>query len=187
MQELQTAAFWAEISACDHFVQLYESDDVFMDTLIGYVAGGLRAGQGVIVIATPDHRQELDERLRLMGLDPTSAKERDQFIAMDAQEMLAKFAPDGWPDQELFTEVIADLLRRAGRNGRKVRAFGEMVALLWAKGHCGGTVRLEHLWHELCARDSFSLFCAYPKIGFTEHPKESLARVCALHSKVLAV
>ena len=186
MQQVQTAAFWAEISACDHFVQLYESDDVFMDTLTGYVAGGLRAGEGVIVIATPDHRQELDERLRAMGLDLTGAKEHDQFIVMDAQEMLAKFAPNGWPDQELFTEVVADLLCRASRNRRKVRAFGEMVALLWAKGHCGGTVRLEHLWHELCARESFSLFCAYPKIGFTEHPKESLARVCALHSKVLA-
>ena len=27
------------------------------------------------------------------------------------------------------------------------RAFGEMVALLWAKRHIGATVRLEHLWN----------------------------------------
>ena len=186
MEQERTVAFWAEISACEHLVQIYESDDVFMDTLAGYVAGGLRAGQGVIVIATPDHRQELDERLRAMGLDLVGAKECDQFIVVDAQETLANFVTDGWPDEKLFTDVVTDLLRRAGSNGRKVRAFGEMVALLWAKGHVGATVRLEHLWHELCAQESFSLLCAYPKIGFTEHPKESLARVCALHSKVLA-
>jgi hypothetical protein len=185
MEQERTVAFWAELSACDHFVQIYESDDVFMDTLAGYVAGGLRAGQGVIVIATPAHRQELDARLKATGLDVMGAKECDQFISADAQETLAKFAPDGWPDDKLFADAVADLLRRAGRNGRKVRAFGEMVALLWANGHGAGTVRLEHLWHELCAQESFSLFCAYPKVGFTEHPKDSIARVCELHSKVL--
>ena len=186
MEQGRPVDFWAEISACDHFVQIYEHDDVFMDTLVGYIAGGLRAGQGVIVIATPEHRQALDERLVAMGLDLTDARERDQFISVDAQETLTKFAADGWPDEKLFTEVVADLLRRAGGNGRRIRAFGEMVALLWAKGHAGGTVRLEHLWHRFCAQESFSLFCAYPKIGFTEHPKESLARVCELHSKVFA-
>jgi hypothetical protein len=186
MERGRTQAFWAELSACDHFVQIYESDDVFMDTLAGYVAGGLRAGQGVIIIATPDHRQELDERLSTTGLDVTGAKARDQFISVDAQETLATFAPDGWPDDKLFTDVVTDLLGRAGRNGRKIRAFGEMVALLWANGNAGATVRLEHLWHELCARESFSLFCAYPKVGFTEHPRESLSRICAMHSKVLA-
>jgi len=186
MEQERTAAFWAEMSACDHFVQIYERDEAFMDTLAGFVAGGLRGGQGVIVIATPDHRQELDDRLRAMGVDLSGAKECDAFISVDAQETLAKFAPDGWPDDDLFTQVVSDLLQRARGNGRKVRAFGEMVALLWAKGHTAATVRLEHLWHGLCAQESFSLFCAYPRIGFTEHPKESLARVCALHSKVLA-
>lgn len=186
MEQRRAEAFWAEISACDHFLQIYEGDDAFMDTLTGYIAGGLRAGEGAIVIATLAHRQKLDERLIAMGLDLIDAKECDQFISLDAEEMLAKFAPGGWPDDQLFTDIVTDLLRRAGRNGRKVRAFGEMVALLWANGHAGGTVRLEHLWHDLCAKEAFSLFCAYPKIGFTEHPKESLARVCALHSKVLA-
>src|SRR5688572_23514107 len=89
MEQGRTDAFWAELSACDHFVQIYEGDDVFMDTLVGYVAGGLCAGQGVIIIATPAHRQELDERLRARGLDVTGAKARDQFISVDAQETLA--------------------------------------------------------------------------------------------------
>src|SRR5688500_19228341 len=51
---------------------------------------------------------------------------------------------------------------------RSVRAFGEMVAVLWANGHNGATVRLEHLWHAFCQSEAFSLFCAYPKTGFTQ-------------------
>jgi len=91
-----------------------------------------------------------------------------------------------WPDEELFTPVIKSILDRATRGGRKVRAFGEMVAILWARGYCGATVQLEHLWTQMCHREGFPLFCAYPRTGFTQDPAESIAQVCATHSKLLA-
>ena len=177
-------AFWAEMSACEHFVQIYEADDVFMDTLSGFIGGAFRQGDGAIVIATPEHRAELDRRLVLMGFDLASAKRSDQFLSLDAEETLAKFMVNGWPDEDRFAVAVRDILARAGRSGRRVRAFGEMVALMWANGYQEATVRLEHLWHQLCQRESFALFCAYPKNGFTENPAVSIARVCAEHSKV---
>jgi hypothetical protein len=67
-----------------------------------------------------------------------------------------------------------------------VRVFGEVVALMWARGYCSVTVRLEHLWTEFCQKESFALFCAYPRMGFTEDPAQSIAHICAAHSKVLA-
>jgi hypothetical protein len=93
---------------------------------------------------------------------------------------------NGWPDDARFKAVIGEILDRARQGGREVRAFGEMVALLWAEGYCAATVRLEHLWQRICEDESFSLFCAYPKTGFTEDPIDSITRVCAAHSKVLA-
>jgi hypothetical protein len=48
-------------------------------------------------------------------------------------------------DDELFFQLVADILARATKNGRKVRAFGEMVTVMWAKGFYGAAVRLEHL------------------------------------------
>jgi hypothetical protein len=48
-------------------------------------------------------------------------------------------------------------------------------------------VQLEHLWARLCARKSFSLFCAYPKTGFTEDAADAIEQVCAAHSKLYAV
>lgn len=178
--------FWGEMSACEHFVQIYENDTVFMDTLEGFIRGGLTTGEAVIVIATQAHLTALEERLTANGIDITAARGQDQYIPLIAEETLAKFMVNGWPNDERFTSVIMDVLARAQCNGRKVRAFGEMVALLWAQGHSAATVRLEHLWNDLCNQKSFSLFCAYPQVGFTEKASESIAHVCAMHSKVIA-
>lgn len=177
--------FWGEISPCEHLVQFYEEDGVFLDTLEGFVGGGLRAGESVIVIATPTHLQQLDERLNRSGIDMASACDRQQYLTFDADETLKSFMKDGWPNEELFFQVIRALLAPARKNSRKVRAFGEMVALMWARGEQGATVRLEHLWHELCATENFSLLCAYPKAGFTESSLTSLDEICAAHSRVL--
>jgi hypothetical protein len=66
-----------------------------------------------------------------------------------------------------------------------VRAFGEMVALQWARGNSGATHRLEELWHHLCQKDGLSLFCAYPKSGFTQDADVSIKQICETHSKVI--
>lgn len=179
-------AFWGEISACEHFVQIYENDEVFISTLADFIGRGLVAGEACIVIATPAHRRELAARLNANGIDIAFAQSQDRFISIDAQETLDRFIINGWADDRRFSAVITDVLKRASQNGRNVRAFGEVVALMWAKGHCGATVRLEQIWTDLCQRESLALFCAYPKIGFTEDASDAIARVCAAHSKVLA-
>jgi len=186
MDLIQPDAFWAEMSVCEHFVQIYDADDMFLDTLAGFISGGLADGHAAVVIATPAHRHALDRRLAALGHEPVSARARDQFISLDAEATLAKFMVAGWPDKALFAETVLEILEPLARQGRKVRAFGEMVALLWAQGDHDATIRLEHLWHQLCHEQSLALFCAYPKIGFTEAPAESIAGVYLAHSKVYA-
>jgi hypothetical protein len=178
--------FWAELSACEHFVQVYESDDVFLATLADFIRGGLERGDAAIVIATEAHREGLEARLAASGIDMDSYIDEDRYIVLDADQALGRFMVNGWPDEDLFTSVIQGILRQArGAEGRDIIAFGEMVALLWARGYSEATVRLEHLWQEICEKKLFQLFCAYPKIGFTEDPAASIARLCDLHSKVL--
>jgi hypothetical protein len=187
MGQSDVNAFWAELSACEHFVQIYENDNEFLNTLSEFIFGGLDAGDAAVVITTPGHRAGLQQRLAARGIDVAAARLDDRYIELDAEETLARFMVNGWPDDELFESVIQGILRQArGLKRRKVLAFGEMVALLWANGHSGATVRLEFLWQRLCEKKLFQLFCAYPKIGFTEDPAESIARVCQMHSKVLS-
>jgi hypothetical protein len=58
----------------------------------------------------------------------------------------------GWPDEDKFNKTLFSILTKArGANNRKIRAFGEMAALLWAQGNTGATVNLEHLWSKFCA------------------------------------
>lgn len=174
--------FWGEMAACDHFVQIYENDATFLDTLEGFISGGLGSGESAIVIATPEHLAALDDRMRARGIEVGAALLQKRYFPLDARATLARFMVNGWPDEERFRDVVLGLLERASADGRKVRAFGEMVAVLWAEGHHGAVVRLEHLWTQLCKSEAFALFCAYPKAGFTADALESITNVCALHT-----
>jgi hypothetical protein len=180
----QIDVFWGELSACDHSIQIYADDQVFLDALEGFVAGGIRAGDAIALIATPVHLQGLEERLLKNGFDVAAARERGQYFTLDAQQTLDRFMVDGWPDETRFASVVEQLLGEARQNYKTVRAFGEMVALLWAQGHCGATVRLEHLWTRLCQRESLALFCAYPKAGFTQDASQAMAELVAAHTRM---
>jgi hypothetical protein len=158
---------------------------VLLDSLVGFIGGGLKAGESAIVIATPEHLRVLEERLAASSVDVATARSQDQYITLEAEEALARFMVKQWPDDILFSDFVTDLIERARVKGRRVRAFGEMVALLWARGDEAATIRLEYLWHQICQSQKFSLFCAYPKTGFTEDPSKSIDQICAAHSRII--
>jgi len=181
----RTDVFWGEIAPSEHMAQFYENDDVLLDTLAGFIGGGLKVGDGAIVIATVEHLKALNHRLEASGVDVADAQSQDQYIPLVAEETLAKFMVKQWPDDELFTALVTGLIKRARANGRHVRAFGEMVALMWARGDHAATVRLEYLWQSVCKSKEFSLLCAYPKAGSTEDPFKSMSDICAAHSRIV--
>jgi hypothetical protein len=88
-------------------------------------------------------------------------------------------------DDHLLAEFVTGLITPAQGNGQRVRAFGEMVALLWAQGDIAATIRLERLWHEMCKSQNFSLLCAYPKTGCTLDASESIAEIYATHTRII--
>jgi hypothetical protein len=185
-KESNLQVFWGEIAPCDHIVQIYENDKVFMDTLEGFVGSGFLAGDSVVVIATGEHLGLLIGRLINQGFDISELISSDQFIPLEATVTLSKFMNNKYPDEDRFHQVVTGIIKRAQKNDRKVRAFGEMVAILWQQGHNGATVQLENLWNQLHGKNDFSLFCAYPKIGFTQNAAESIQKICACHSRVIS-
>jgi hypothetical protein len=185
-KQASTNVFWGEIAPCDHVVQIYENDDVFLDLLNGFVSGGVNAGDCVIVIATVAHLKELDARLENLGFNISDLIAKNLYLPVDAEQMLSEFMVNDWPDETLFMSTVSDLIVKAKMDNRQVRAFGEMVAILWAKGQVGATVRLEHLWNKFCETQAFCLFCAYPQSGFTQDASESVMHICGAHSKMIA-
>jgi hypothetical protein len=121
------------------------------------------------------------------GIDVEAATAEDRLVILSAQDVLDRFMLRGSPDEPLFEMVISEVIDRArGPSGRRVRAFGEMVALLWARGNQPAAVRLEYLWNRLLRRERFPLFCAYPRFGFTEELVLSVDAVCSAHTRVLS-
>ena len=178
---------WDAIAPCDHVVQVYAEETLFLAALEGYVAGALARGEAAIVLATPAHLEGLESRLGQRGFDLEAAVRETRYVARSAPEVLDTFMVDDWPDAARFEAVIQELLRTArGAQERKVRVFGEMVAILWARGLIAATLHLEELWNDITQAHRFPLFCAYPGRIFTRNAAESLARIGGMHTRVFA-
>ena len=138
------------------------------------------------MVATPAHREELAQRLRGNGLDLSRALAQGKYLALDAAETLAQFLVEGAPDLQRFAQVVSGLVERTVQRHRRVRIFGEMVALLWEQGNREAAVRLEAFWNELGSAIPFELLCTYPMSLFagTAHT-DSFTRMCALHAHVI--
>ncbi len=179
-------ADWSEMSQSDHFAQFYESDAYLMNALSAFVSTGLQAGEAVVVVATPKHRENLEALLESGGLNVMAAIATGQYLSLDAAELLAKFMLDGAPDEKRFNELLKPMLAQAAAGDRRVRIFGEMVSLLWAEGKCDDAIRLEGFWNRLQQAHPFLLFCGYPLSGFGGQALAlPLRDVCATHSRVI--
>lgn len=150
------------------------------------MGGGINANDSCIVIATDEHLKALEGKLESYGIHINTLISENRYIPLNAEETLSKFMVNGWPDENLFIQTVSEVIKKArGKKNRNIRAFGEMVAILWAQGNNGATVQLEHLWNEFCLKEPFCLFCAYPKAGFTEDINESMDHICCAHSKMI--
>ncbi len=184
--QLAPVTDWSEMGEREHFVQFYENDAFLVKSLSAFVAAGLRTGEGAIVIATPAHREALEKELQSQGLDPAALRAQEQYFPLDAAETLSSFMVDGEPDKKRFLQTASPLITRAAQGGRRVRAFGEMVALLWAEGNGDAAITLEQFWNDLAGTHSFCLFCAYPMNGFCGTANgEPFTHICHKHSRVI--
>lgn len=176
---------WSEIAPGEHIAQLYANDSDLVDTLTGFVQGGLNLGESAIVIATRERLRALYHGLPDAGVDMQRVLLEDRFITLDANVVLSSFLVNDWPDEQLFGSFVDALIQRAGRRKRRIRAFSEMASLLWSGGHQDATARLELLWSQFCQSRSFALLCSYPTAGFTNHPLESFVEICAAHTRLI--
>lgn len=177
---------WTKMSNTDHFVQFYEADGFLLNSLSGFIGTAINSGDAAVVVATKEHREGLDELLRANGLDVADARACGRYVSLDAAETLSKFMVDGSPDPGAFHDLMGGVISSVTDGRSHVRAFGEMVALLWAEGNYSGAIRLEELWNDLQKAHYFSLFCAYPMNGLGgEKFIEPHSGVCTVHSRVI--
>jgi DcmR-like sensory protein len=184
----QRAELLDQPEAEEHFVQLYGKDDRrLIRNVSRYLSEGLRRGDGLLVIATAEHRGSMVRQLA-GERTYTRAILEGRLVFLDAEATLARFMVDGEPDQARFERIIDEAL--AGVRARAVhsgiRAYGEMVGVLWKASQFSAAVRLEELWNELLHSSDLSLFCAYPIDVFSpEFQSESVDALLCAHTHLV--
>jgi CheY-like chemotaxis protein len=144
-----------------HSMQFYGSDQELAVDVAGFLAPSVVAGNAAIVIATGEHWQLVESELAVAGCDPAAARARGALRALDARETLDSFLRDGRVDEQRFTEVVGPVVASAERLSPRIRAYGEMVDLLWQAGDVSAAVSLEQCWNRLLATARCDLHCAY--------------------------
>jgi PAS domain S-box-containing protein len=166
-----------------HSVRFYEDEADLVAAASGFIAEGLANQDLVLVIAVDERRVAFLQALRERGLDVEHATAAGLLTFVDADELLASFMRGALPDRELFFSELRALLERLP-SGARLRAYGEMVDVLWKRGAVNAALLLEELWNELQHAHGFSLLCAYLMAGFYKQPA-GLREVCARHTHVL--
>jgi hypothetical protein len=184
-----TPADWSSVGTHGHAVQFYQTDGHLLDLLTRFIGTALVTGEVGIVIATKAHRDGLAKRFHARGLNLNVARKEGRFVSLDAAAMLARFMIKGRPDESRFRDVIGGLLQDVALRGehKRIAAFGEMVALVWAEGRAESALELEEMWNTLSNEHAFCLCCAYPMSGFGTRHAAPFMKICAQHSHVFTV
>ncbi len=170
-----------------HAVQFYGTDESLFTTVANFLAAGLVAGQPSVVIATPSHRISIVNHLRDRLIDCDRALRNGDLVLLDAEATLDLFMVHDEPDAELFESNVGRLLDQAinGRPRIVLRAYGEMVDVLWKQGRSEAAIKLEILWNKLAVKYNFALLCGYSMGSFYKQTQQ-LEEVIALHTDVIA-
>ncbi len=163
MSQLLTSGTAPQVPAPSHFVQLYDADELSLARSVGrYLHEGWQRGDGLVVIASGAHAAAFAAELERLGVDSGAAVRDARLLLLDAHDTLARFLVAGRPDPGLFRETVNGALASVRSDGGSIRAYGEMVGVLWQAGHESAAIALEGLWNELLAEERLELYCAYP-------------------------
>lgn len=144
----------------DHRVQFFGANERgLVGKVAAFLAEGLERGDAALIVAEPCRaaaiRRETEERV-----GDKQASER--LVVHDARELLDAFLVDGEPDPERFAASVGATVRTLAQATGRVRAYGEMVGVLWTAGRTAAAVTLEGMWSALLADEPLDLYCGYP-------------------------
>lgn len=168
-----------------HAVAFYE-DAASLGRVAGdFLAAGLTLDHPALVITTTPHRYAITRQLAARGIAVDRASALGTLTVLDARETLSTCLCKGRLDEARFVDVAARALAGAtiGRPAGTLRAYGELVDLLWKDGQHDVALRLEVLWKQLASTWRCSLLCGYAMSHAYEDA--ALDAICRQHTHVV--
>jgi hypothetical protein len=168
-----------------HAVRFYEDDNSLCRIVSGFIAEGLALDQPALIVATQPHIDSIVNNLTAATINVEALKEKGDLLLLDARATLASFMVNGQPDPDFFKASASSALEKVARGRRKtIRAYGEMVDVLWKNGMSAAAIRLEMLWNRLANTHDFSLLCGYAMGNF--YKNATIDDVCRHHTHVVS-
>jgi hypothetical protein len=169
-----------------HGVHFY-NDPAALCAIVGdFLGEGFAQGDLALIIATPSNVAGIESSLRARGIDIDNLIREGRLATLDARETMRLFMTNQTPNPGMFRRVVTSALTelRRGRKHDGVRAYGEMVDLLWKDGVEAAAIRLETLWNQLGTSLDFKLLCGYSMGNFYKGP--AIEEIHDRHSHVIA-
>jgi hypothetical protein len=168
-----------------HAAKFYETSESLCEIAAEFLAAGLLAHQPALAIVTPAHRAGIVAGLRVRTVDIEAMQKAGDLLLLDVADTLATFMVDGKPDAALFLASITGAIEQLcqGRKDRGVRAYGELVDVLWKAGDDTAAIRVELLWNKLAMTHDFALLCGYSMGNF--YKDTGVAAIAREHSHIV--
>ena len=146
-----------------HVVQFYDNDEALLVTKVShFLREGWKANDSLVSVGTANRNLVIADELNSLGVDVAAAVNSGRLLFIDAEDLLGRITSKGQPDWKCFDTVVGATVRRMNDGGSAVRAYGEMVGILWSRGQKEAAVQLEAHWNRLIRSSRLALFCAYP-------------------------
>ena len=169
-----------------HRLHLFDSPETLGETVAAFLLDGYRAGDHLLTIAKPRHREAVLSSLRRTGCFPDDGEGPQRLVVLDAAEVLRHITRNGLIDATVFRRTINPVLQSLGLAGR-LRIYSEVVELLVETDDMAGALALEQMWNSLAADMPFTLMCGYSSAHFTGNSgQRALRHICQRHTQATA-
>lgn len=175
----------ALLSPLLHICEFYPTAADRIRSICQFIVPGLIQGEAVLVIATFENLEMLKSSLILYAIDINEFIDSGQLILLDAHKTLEKFIRNDLIDYFLFFNLMNEVLEKITSNFPKIRAYGEMVDILYKTRDIDITLELESLWSEVSLHHKFSLLCGYTAENFRGRHYH-IKQICSSHTHLIS-
>ena len=170
-----------------HAVQFFGEDKTLFETAAAFLGQGFLERQPALIIATSQHAAGILNELQQLMIDVNRARRLGDLVVFDAHRMLETMIDGEIPNptkiEETFVSLFTTMTQRRGHRP-SIRLYGEGVDVLWKQGRFDTAIRLEVVWHNLCARYPIATLCGYAMRNFLNETM-LFEEVCRQHTHVL--
>src|SRR5690242_9042350 len=122
----KTASLLADPHPNCHIVFPCVNDERITEAISTFALAGLRNGEGVVLVLTPEHAAALERSIAGEGFDAARFKADGLLTMLDARELLSRLLVDSAPNPLVFNDTIGSMITTAKLNAPsgRVRLFG---------------------------------------------------------------